>query len=126
MVTSTAGTDLGDDLAFTTLGTPAPVTPAAPAAGGGTTATGGTKATTTTVKPTAKAKKQCIVPKVTGKKLNKARTTVYAKGCKVQVKYLKSKKAKNTVLAQSRKAGKKLGYRAVVKLTVATKTAPKK
>ena len=126
MVTSAAGTDLGDDLAFTTLGTPAPVTPAAPAAGGGTTATGGTKATTTTVKPKAKAKKQCIVPKVTGKKLNKARTTVYAKGCKVQVKYLKSKKAKNTVLAQSRKAGKKLGYRAVVKLTVATKTAPKK
>ena len=34
---------------------------------------------------------------------------------------MKSKKAKNTVLAQSRKAGKKLGYRAVVKLTVATK-----
>ena len=44
----------------------------------------------------------------------------------MQVRYLKSKKAKNTVLAQSRKAGKKLGYRAVVKLTVATKTAPKK
>ncbi len=33
----------------------------------------------------------------------------------------KSKKANNTVLTQSRKAGKKLGYRAVVKLTVATK-----
>ena len=66
------------------------------------------------------------MPKVTGKKLNKARTTVFAKGCKVQVKYLKSKKAKNTVLKQSRKAGKKLGFRAVVKLTVATKTAPKK
>jgi uncharacterized delta-60 repeat protein len=126
VVSSTAGTDNGDDLVFTTLGTPAPVTPAAPAAGGGTTATGGTKTTTTTTKPKAKAKKQCIVPKVTGKKLNKARSTVYAKGCKVQVRYLKSKKAKNTVLAQSRKAGKKLGYRAVVKLTVATKTAPKK
>ena len=59
---------------------------------------------------------------MTGKKLNKARTTVYAKGCKAQVRYLKSKKATNTVLSQSRKAGKKLGYRAVVKLTVATKT----
>ena len=41
----------------------------------------------------------------------------------MQVRYLKSKKAKNTVLSQSRKAGKKLGYRAVVKLTVATKAA---
>ena len=39
---------------------------------------------------------------------------MYARGCKVQVRYVKSKKAKNTVLAQSRKAGKKLGYRAVV------------
>ena len=66
------------------------------------------------------------MPKVTGKKLNRARTTVFARGCKVQVRYLKSKKAKNTVLKQSRKAGKKLGFRAVVKLTVATKTAPKK
>ena len=39
----------------------------------------------------------------------------------MQVKYVKSKKSNNTVLTQSRKAGKKLGYRAVVKLTVATK-----
>ena len=43
----------------------------------------------------------------------------------MQVRYLKSKKAKNTVLAQSRKAGKKLGYRAVVKLTVAAKATAK-
>jgi uncharacterized delta-60 repeat protein len=130
VVSSAAGTDPGDDLVFTTLGIPAPVTPAAPAAGGGATTPvtgGGTKpTTTTTAKRKAKAKKRCIVPKVTGKKLNKARTTVYSKGCKVQVKYRKSKKAKNTVLAQSRKAGKKLGYRAVVRLTVATKTTPKK
>ena len=119
VVSSTAGTDPGDDVVFTTLGTPAPVPPVTGGgATGGTTPTGGTKPTTP-AKPKAKAKKQCIVPKVTGKKLNKARTSVYAKGCKVQVKYLKSKKAKNTVLAQSRKAGKKLGYRAVVKLTVA-------
>jgi len=40
------------------------------------------------------------------------------------VKY-KDKKAKNTILAQSRKAGKKLVYRAVVKLTVAVKHQPK-
>ena len=126
VVSSAAGTDPGDDLVFTTLGTPAPVVPATPVTGGGATATGGSKATTTPAKAKKKAKKQCVVPKVTGKKLNKARTTVYAKGCKVQVKYLKSKKAKNTVLSQSRKAGKKLGFRAVVKLTVASKTAPKK
>ena len=48
---------------------------------------------------------------MTGKKLNKARATVMAKGCKVRSS-TKSKKAKNTVLPQSRKAGKKLGYRA--------------
>ena len=41
----------------------------------------------------------------------------------MQVKYAASKKANNTVIAQSRKAGKKLGYRAVVKLTVAKKAA---
>ena len=33
VVSSAAGTDPGDDLAFTTLGTPAPVTPAAPGRG---------------------------------------------------------------------------------------------
>ena len=115
VISSTAGTDPGDDVAFTTLGIPAPRR-----RGGHDDRRhdhdGGT--TTTAVKKKAK-KRQCIVPKVTGKKLNKARTSVYAKGCKVQVKYVKSKKAKNTVLAQSRKAGKKLGFRAVVKLTVA-------
>ena len=121
VVISAAGVDHGEDVAFTTLGTPAPAGPAT-TTGGTTNPTGGTG---TTAKKKAK-KKQCVVPKVTGKKLNKARTTVFAKGCKVQVKYLKSKKAKNTVLKQSRKAGKKLVFRAVVKLTVATKTAPKK
>ena len=76
-------------------------------------------------KKKAKAKKQCVVPKVTGKKLNKARTSVYAKGCKVQVKYVKSKKSVNTVLSQSRKAGKKLGFRTIVKLTIAKKAVAK-
>ena len=91
------------------------------------TPTGGTKTATTTpttpIKKAAKKKLSCIVPKVTGKKLNAARRTVLAKGCKVQLKYVASKKAKNTVLTQSRKAGKKLGYRAVVKLTVADKAS---
>ena len=123
VITNSQGTDPGDDVTFTTLGAPAP--PAPPAAGGGTTTPIATGGTATAVKKAAK-KRQCIVPKVTGKKLNKARTTVFAKGCKVQVKYVKSKKVKNTVLAQSRKAGKKLGFRAVVKLTVATKAVAKK
>ncbi len=105
--------------------TPPAGTPAAPGTPGTpttpVTTTGGTKTTTTTTPARRKAKKklQCIVPKVSGKKLNKARTSVMAKGCKVTVKYVASKKAPNTVLAQSRKAGKKLGYKAVVKLTVA-------
>ena len=124
VISNTAGTDPGDDVAFTTLGNrhshdghdgrhdhddddrPR----AAP--------------TTAIVKKKAK-KRSCVVPKVVGKKLNKARTTVYAKGCKVQVKYVKSLKVKNTVLSQSRKAGKKLGFRAVVRLVVAAKVTAK-
>jgi hypothetical protein len=122
VISSAAGTDPGDDVAFTTLGV-ATGGATTTTTGGGTTTTGGTTGgakPTTPVKKKAK-KRQCIVPKVVGKKLNKARSTVYAKGCKVQVKYKASKKAKNTVLAQSRKAGKKLGFRAVVRLTVAVK-----
>jgi uncharacterized delta-60 repeat protein len=120
VVTSVAGIDPGDDLTFTTLGiavpgagTTTPVTTAPVTASGGTT-------TTTTVKKTVKRKLQCVVSKVVGKKLNTARRTLLAKGCKVQLKYKVSKKAKNTILTQSRKAGKKLSYRAVVRLTVAT------
>jgi uncharacterized delta-60 repeat protein len=125
VIASTQGTVPGADVAFTTTGIPAPPTPAAPAAGA-TTVTGGTKATTTTtIKKVVKkaAKKICVVPKVTGKTINKARVAVYAKGCKVQVTYAASKKRNNTVIAQSRKAGKKLGYRSVVKLTVAKKAS---
>ncbi|MDX6477091.1 MAG: hypothetical protein QOH95_2602, partial [Gaiellaceae bacterium] len=68
-----------------------------------------------TVEKTAKqavkqaVKRSCIVPKVTGRKLKKARRMVVARGCRVKVRYLVSKKATSTVLAQSRKAGKKLG-----------------
>ena len=56
-----------------------------------------------------------------GKKLNPARRKMLAAGCKVKVVYKKSKRPKGIVLKQSRKAGKKLGYRAVVKLTVSVK-----
>ena len=62
---------------------------------------------------------------MTGKNLKKARKAVFARGCKVRVRYAPSKKAKNIVLAQSRKAGKKLGYRSVVRLTVAKKAIAK-
>jgi uncharacterized delta-60 repeat protein len=126
VIMSAAGTDPGDDLTFTTLGPPAP-----PAAGGGTggtpttvtpITTGGTKPTTTVTK-TAKKKLQCIVPKVTGKKLNSGRRAILARGCKVQLKYVASKKAKGTILSQSRKAGKKLSYRAVVRLIIAEKAS---
>ena len=61
-----------------------------------------------------------------GKKLNPARRKVLAAGCKVKVVYKKSKRPKGIVLKQSRKAGKKLVYRAVVKLTVAVKHPVKK
>ena len=61
-----------------------------------------------------------------GKKLNVARKKVFAAGCKVKVVYKKSKRPKNIVLKQSRKANKKLVYHAVVKLTVSTKFTPKK
>jgi uncharacterized delta-60 repeat protein len=122
VIASTQGTDPGDDVAFTTLGVPAPAGTTPGTTTGGTTTTGGstTGGTTTTVKKTVKRKLQCVVSKVVGKKLNAARRTLLAKGCKVQLKYKASKKAKSTILTQSRKAGKKLSYRAVVRLTVAT------
>ena len=119
VISSTQGTVQGADVAFTTTGIAPP--PGAPA--GTTTGTGGSKGTSTTTKKGKSSKKICLVPKVTGKTLNKARRTAYAKGCKVQVKYVASKKPNNMVIAQSRKAGKKLGYRAVIKLTVAKKAA---
>ena len=73
---------------------------------------------TIVVTTVAKAK-SCVVPKVTGRKLKKARQIIFARGCKTRVRYLVSKRAKNTVLAQSRKAGKKLSFRSVVQLTIA-------
>jgi len=100
------GTTPGDDLTFTTLGS---------GGAGNNPGVGGKGG----------AKKFCKVPKVVGKKLNPARRKVLAAGCKVKVVYKKSKRPKGIVLKQSRKAGKKLVYRAVVKLTVAVKHQPK-
>ncbi len=105
VITNGVGTTPGDDVTFTTLGS-----------GGGQGAGAGGKG----------AKKFCKVPKVKGKKLNPARRKVLAGGCKVKVVYKKSKRPKGLVLAQSRKAGKKLTYRAVVKLTVAVHHPVKK
>ena len=65
-------------------------------------------------------------PKVTGKKINVARKKVVAAGCKFRVRYKKSKRPKNVVIAQSRKANKKLVYHAVVRLTVSTHAKAKK
>ena len=106
VIANAIGTTPGDNVTFVTLG----------AAGGGTVPAG----------PVKGAKKICKVPKVVGKKLNVARKKVSAAGCKFKVVYKKSKRPKNIVLKQSRKANKKLVYRAVVKLTVSTKFTPKK
>jgi beta-lactam-binding protein with PASTA domain len=59
--------------------------------------------------------------KVTGKSINKARSTLFSKGCKVKVIYKKSTKKKGTVLSINRKVGKKLVYHALVKVIVAAK-----
>ncbi len=106
VIANAIGTTPGDSVTFVTLGS----------TGGGTVPAG----------PVKGAKKICKVPKVVGKKLNLARKKVSAAGCKFKVVYKKSKRPKNIVLKQSRKANKKLVYRAVVKLTVSTKFTPKK
>ncbi len=106
VISNANGTTPGDDVTFTTAGTLGAIPAVVP----------GKKS----------AVKICKVPKVTGKKVNKARKKVSAAGCKTKVVYKKSKRPKGTVLKQSRKAGKKLSYRAVVKLTVAVKPAAKK
>jgi hypothetical protein len=98
------GTTPGDNLVFTTLGTP------------------GVGA----VIPGKGKKRFCKVPKVTGMKINKARKKIVKAGCKFKVVYKKSKRPKGIVLKQSRKAKKKLAYKAVVKLTVAKKATKKK
>jgi uncharacterized delta-60 repeat protein len=84
----------------------------------------GTKTTTITVAKTVKLR-ACLVPKVTGRKLKRARQIVLARGCRTKIRYLVSKKAKNIVLAQSRKAGKKLRFRTIIKLTIAKKAVAK-
>ena len=112
---------------------PVPTPPGPPATGGGGTTGGGTTGGGTTggagtpggggITPATPKKKkvvkQCIVPRVTGKTINKARSTMFAKGCKVKVFYKKSHKKKGTVLSINRKVGKKLVFRALVKVTIA-------
>ena len=65
------------------------------------------------------------MPKVKGKTLKKARKAVLARGCRVRIRYRVSNEPVHTVLAQSRRAGKKLGFHTVVKLTVAEKQRAK-
>jgi uncharacterized delta-60 repeat protein len=121
VVTSTVGgTIAGGDAAFTTLGNSTGTTGGG-TTGGGTTGggTGGGSKVTTKSK---KVVKTCVVPKgLLGKKINPARSLIYSKGCKVAVVYKKSHKKKGTVIAINRKVGKKLVYRALVKVTVAVK-----
>jgi uncharacterized delta-60 repeat protein len=108
VIANAAGTTPGDDVTFTTLGS------GGSSQGGGGAAGKG-------------AKKFCKVPKVVGRKLNPSRRKVLAAGCKVKVVYARSlKKPKGTVLKQSRKAGKKLVFHALVKLTVSVKHPVKK
>jgi uncharacterized delta-60 repeat protein len=109
------------------LPTPPPPPGGGTAAGGTTTAGGATTGAapkgaggiTPTSTKSKKIVKLCIVPKVTGKTLNTARKTVLAKGCSVKVIYKKSHKKKGTVLLINRKVGKKLVFRALVKITIA-------
>jgi len=121
VISNAQGTVGGDDVAFTTTGTAVGGGAAGGTTGGGT--TGGSKpAGGGTTPATAKKKKvvkRCIVPRVTGKTINKARVTVFSKGCKVKVIYKKSHKKKGTVLTINRKVGKQLAFRALVVITVA-------
>ena len=119
VIASAPGSDGGDDVVFTTAGTAA-AGGAVGATGGA--ATGGKASAGGTTPATAKKKKvvkRCIVPKITGKTISKARITVLAKGCKFKVIYKKSHKKKGTVLTINRKVGKKLTFHALVKITVA-------
>jgi beta-lactam-binding protein with PASTA domain len=104
VIVNSIGTVPGDDITFTTAASGGP--------GAGALVKG--------------AKRICKVPKVTGKKINQARRKVIAAGCKVKVVYKHSKRPKNVVLLQSRKANKKLVYHALVRLTVSTHAKPKK
>ncbi len=119
VIASAPGSDGGDDVVFTTAGTAA----AGGAVGAtGAATTGGKASGGGTTPATAKKKKvvkRCIVPKITGKTISKARITVLARGCKFKVIYKKSHKKKGTVLTINRKVGKKLTFHALVKITVA-------
>ena len=106
VIVNSIATVPGDDITFTTASSGGP--------GAGALVTG------------KGAKRICKVPKVKGTKINKARRKVIAAGCKVKVVYKHSKRPKNVVLLQSRKANRKLVYNALIRLTVSTHAKPKK
>jgi DNA segregation ATPase FtsK/SpoIIIE, S-DNA-T family len=95
--------------------------PAPPANNNG----GGTKPTTTTTKPKptktfTPAPVRCVVPKLKGLKLKKARKAAKQANCAVgTVKRKKSAKKRTTVLKQGTAAGTVLAEGAKIKLTVA-------
>ena len=80
--------------------------------------TGGTTGTTTRTTRGKKVVKHCIVIKVSGKTIHEARSSLFAKGCKVEVTYKKSHKKPGTVLLTNRKVGEKLVVRALVEVRV--------
>jgi thermitase len=65
-------------------------------------------------------KPPCLVPNVVGKKLGKARTTIKNRHCKLgRVAYVKStKKKRGKVVRESPAPGKRLGYKAKVRLWI--------
>jgi uncharacterized delta-60 repeat protein len=125
VISNTQGTVGGDDVAFTTLGTATAAGAGSGGSAGGTAggATGGTgsKGTTPVTTKKKQVSKRCVITKVTGKPINKARSTLMSKGCKVKVVYKKSHRKRGTVLTINRKVGKKLAFHALVTVTVAKK-----
>jgi hypothetical protein len=119
VISNTQGTVGGDDVAFATTGT----APAGGGTAGGTAggAAGGTKGTTPATTKKKKVARKCVIVKVTGKSINKARSTLISKGCKVKVIYKRSHKKNGTVLSINRKVGKNFVFHALVKVTVAKK-----
>jgi hypothetical protein len=82
-----------------------------------------TTTTTTTPKPSTPTvvtkPAQCVVPKLKGLKLTKARKAAKKANCTVTVKRKKSAKKKTTVLKQGKAVGTVLAQGATIKLTVA-------
>jgi hypothetical protein len=79
-----------------------------------------TTTTTTTPRPTTVVKPvKCVVPKLKGLKLKKARKAAKKANCTITIKRRKSAKKATTVLKQARAAGTVLSQGATIRLTVA-------